>query len=118
MAIKTQYDAYLDRYLNINSAATTNDTLVRAGIGAITSICANNNLGTAAFLKIFSKDTVPVAGVDTPIMTIAIPANSTIEITTPIVCTLGVGIAITNLIGDLDNTAVGAGQVKVCLGFV
>lgn len=102
----------------LNSLASTNINLVKNNPTTIISLIACNNGATNAFLKLFDKRTVAITGTDTPIMTITIPALSQISISSQIIFNLGLNIAITNLIADLDNTAVAAGQVKLKLSYI
>jgi hypothetical protein len=101
----------------INSAATTNQTLIKANPTVLITLTACNNGAANAFIKIFDKITAPVTGTDTPILTLTVPPSGSVTVEN-IICNLGLGLAITNLVADLDNTAVAAGQVKIKGQFV
>ena len=101
----------------LNSLATTNDSLLSAIPTALISIVAINNGVAAAFIKLFDKNSAPVIGTDTPTMILTIPAGGNLFYSIPVGFLSGLGIAVTALIGDLDNTAIAAGQVKIKLQF-
>lgn len=102
---------------NLNSANSVNNTLIKAIPTTLVSAAFSNNAVTAAFIKFFDKATLPVAGTDTPVFTLNVPAGSQAIITIPLAFSVGLGIAITNLVGDLDNTAVAAGQIKCKINY-
>lgn len=104
----------------INSAATTNGTVVKASAGTIYGGMISNNGATAAFLKLHNSTTV-TAGTTAVALTIPLPANSITPINFgPQGMRYGTGIclSITNLVVDNDTTAIAVGQVKVNLAFV
>ena len=107
----------------LNSAATTNATLVLTGTSGLQAFYATNTGATVAFVKLFNKATAPVPGTDVPTMILPVPAAAS---GVPGVATLpigfsgfrfalGLGLAITGGVADSDTTAVAAGQVKVHL---
>jgi hypothetical protein len=98
-------------------AATTNATNVKASAGCVYGWTISNKSAAIQFFKIFNKASAPVTGTDTPIITVAVAALTTESWTTDIgiACSLGIGIAYTNLIADLDNTAVAAADAVVGL---
>lgn len=105
---------------NINSAATTNATSVKATAGSVYQITASNT-GAAAFVKLYNKASAPVVGTDVPVLTIPIPAAGLQNIefgTTGHRFTTGIALAITNLAPDSDTTAVAASQVKVLTAYI
>jgi hypothetical protein len=99
------------------SAATVNNTLVRAGPAKLGWLVAGNVGATVAYVKIFDKATIPAAGTDIPILTYMIPGSTVggvpqiIPIRLPIF--LGFGFAITGLMIDSDATVVALNQVNV-----
>ena len=106
----------------LNSAATTNATLVAAGSTGLASLYATNAGGTVAFIKLYNKATAPVVGTDIPVMIIDLPAAGTtpgkhnlIAGSSPFRFPLGLGLAITGGFADADTVAVAAGQVKIAL---
>jgi len=106
--------------LFVNSAASVNNTLVKGGAGQLFTVTISNNGAAAAFVKFYNKATAPVAGTDTPVMVIPVPATGNVSLQFGTVgqqFATGIGLAITNLIADADATAVAAGQVKVALTF-
>lgn len=102
----------------VNSLNTTNDALIRGYQTALVSLTACNNGAANAFIKIFDKATAPISGTDTPIMVFTVGPSQFISFTGSLPIKLGLGIAITNLVADLDNTAVAAGQVKISLQYL
>ena len=106
----------------LNSAATTNATLVSAGSTGLASLYATNIGGTVAFIKLYNKATAPVVGTDIPVMIIDLPAAGTapgkhnlIAGSSPFRFPLGLGLAITGGFADADTVAVAAGQVKIAI---
>lgn len=103
----------------INSAASTNATVVKNTAGNLYSISAMNTSASTKFVRIYSKSTTPTVGTDVPIMVIAIPATSSKEITyTPALrIGSGIGVAITGGAAATDSTAVAAGDVQLLVSF-
>lgn len=105
----------------LNSAATTNATLVNAGPTQLRSLVLTNTGGAAAFVKLYDKATAPTVGTDVPALTIPVAANGVVTLPLGehgLTLRLGLALAVTNLGTDADTTAVAAGQVKVRGGFV
>ena len=107
---------------NINSAATTNATVIKGSAGTLYSINAFNNGGAAAYVKLYNKATAPTVGTDIPVLVIPVPAG---DFNKPLTFgplghrfTAGIGLAITGGAADNDTTAVAASQVKALTGFV
>lgn len=102
----------------LNSAATTNDTLVLTGSSGLQSFHAFNNGAAIAYVKLYNKATAPVS-TDIPAMVIPIPAGGVSPPLTPgfsgFRFALGLGLRITTGVADADTGAVAAGQVKVML---
>lgn len=106
----------------LNSAATTNATLVATGSTGLSSFFATNIGGAPAFVKLYNKATAPIPGTDIPVMIISLPAAGTAPGTFDMTngfsgfrFPLGLGLAITGGFADADTTAVAAGQVKIAL---
>jgi hypothetical protein len=110
------------------SAASTNSTLVMAGVGASGSIggpagvllktaVLGNTTATGYFLKLYNKATAPACGTDLPVQTFPVPPNQTVPIDfgNGAIFPLGLGFCLTGAIGDTDNTAAAAG-VAINLG--
>lgn len=105
----------------INSAATTNATLVKSTPGNIYSITASNTSASPRFLKVYNLATAPVVGTSVPVLTIPIAANSTINLnfgTYGMRLGTGIGLAITGAAADNDTTAIGAAEVKVLTAWI
>lgn len=103
----------------LNSAATTNATLVDAGAHTIFSISASNANAAVRYLKIYNKATAPTVGTDRPILTLPIPATGLVHIPTfmGIRCPLGIGMALTTGVADSDTAAVAVNDIKVVISY-
>lgn len=104
----------------LNSAATTNGTIVKASAGTIYGGRLTNNGASAAFFKLHNSTTV-TAGTTAVSTWVNIPATSSVDFDFgPIGMRYGTGIcySITGAIADTDTTAVAAGQVKVNLSYI
>lgn len=106
--------ARVHRKLALN---TTNSTLVKAGEGSVFGGFVSNLTASAKFLKFYDKVSAPTVGTDAILMTISIPANSTVPLNTygGIRFSVGVGYGITGAIGDSDTTALAANDVVINL---
>ena len=99
-----------------NSAATTNATLAKNTAGTLWSIAVSNTNAAARFLKLFNLTTAPTVGTSVPVFTVAVPSGGTVLVnggSNGIRFATGISLAITGAAGDLDTTAIGAGDVKV-----
>ena len=105
----------------VNSAATTNSTLVKNAAGTLYGMVISNTGAAAAFVKLYNLATAPVVGTSAVVLTIPVPAGGTVSINWgPLGMRFGtgIGLAITNLAPDADTTAVALGQVKVATSFI
>lgn len=99
------------------SEATTNETVVKASAGVITTISAVGMAEEAmSFLKLYDKATAPVLATDIPVMTIAIPTHTqgagiVIPIPNGLNFSNGIALALTSGIEDQNAVAVLAKQV-------
>lgn len=105
----------------INSAATTNATVIKGSAGTVYGILLSNINASARFVKFYNKATAPTVGTDVPIITIQIPANSTINF--PIGelglrFSAGIGLSITGASADNDTTAVAVSEIKVVTTYI
>jgi len=106
----------------VATAATTNDTLVRAGVARLVGGRLVNTSAAVRFVKLYAKATAPTSA-DTPIMTIPIPAGQAVDLADVIGSfglniALGLGYRITNLVADNDTTATAANDVVGALIYV
>jgi hypothetical protein len=100
----------------LNSAATTNATLFKAGKCFVDNFACSNIGGAAAFVKVYDKASAPTVGTDVPVLTIPLAAAGVFNgggAQLGWMFSLGFAVAITNLAADTDTTAVAAAQVKV-----
>jgi hypothetical protein len=105
---------------NINSAASTNSTLVTPKPARLHAITAFNAGAGAAYVKLYNKATAPTVGTDTPYIVMTLSATGTNTITFPVEGVhfgAGIGLGITGGAADTDTTAVAANQVKATLTF-
>lgn len=100
---------------NLNSAATTNATNLKATAGLLYSVTANNTTAAAKFIRFYNLAAAPTVGTSTPVLVITVPANSSVSFSWPLGMTFstGIGYSITNAAAYLDATAVAAGDVQL-----
>jgi hypothetical protein len=106
---------------NINSAATTNATSIKNGAGTVYSITASNTGAAPAYVKLYNKASAPTVGTDAPVLTMAIPASGTVNVSFGAQghrLATGIAMAITNGAADSDTAAVAASQVKVLTSYI
>lgn len=106
---------------NVNSAATTNATVVKASAGTVYHLVASNVSASPRYLKLYNKATAPTVGTDVPLVTIILPAGSTVPVNFGVLghrFATGIGLAITGAAADNDTTAIAAGEVKVVTSFI
>lgn len=97
----------------IASAATTNATSVKASAGRVVGWTLCNTTAAFKFVRFYNKASAPVVGTDSPVKIVGIPPNSTLikAMEGGVGYSLGIAYSITNLVGDLDATAVAANDV-------
>lgn len=95
----------------VQSAASTNATLVKAGSTIMFCGLFGNNGAGSAFVKFYDTGTVPVAGSGTPFATFLIPPSQNVEVELECGFGSGLGYTITGAAADNDTTAVLANQV-------
>jgi hypothetical protein len=104
----------------VNSAATTNTTLMKASAGNITEIDVFNNAAYTVFLKFYNKAATPTLGSDTPVWTIPVAPGGGYSKSFPRGKSFNIGMsyAITKLQSDTDNTAVLAGDLTGSIDWI
>lgn len=95
----------------LSAAGTVNNTLVTAGLSYVNRIVGYNARASAVYLKIYDKATAPVAGTDTPKMTVYLPTAQAFSIPIGLVLNIGLGFALTTGGADADTGAVTAGDI-------
>ena len=103
-----------------NSLATTNALLIKSTAGTLWSAVVSNTSAAARFLKFFNLTGAPTVGTSVPVFTVPIPPGGTVLVnggSNGIRFGTGISLAITGAAGDLDTTAIGAGDVKVATTF-
>lgn len=105
----------------INSAATTNATLIKGSSGTVYGIVASNHNAAARHLKIYNKASAPVVGTDIPVLTLNLPTGNNANVpigSNGLRFTNGIALALTVSAGDSATDAVAAGEIKVAISFV
>ena len=103
-----------------NSLATTNALLIKSTGATLWSAVVSNTSAAARFLKFFNLTVAPTVGTSVPVFTVPIPPGGTVLVnggSNGIRFGTGISLAITGAAGDLDTTAIGAGDVKVATTF-
>lgn len=98
----------------VSSANSTNATAGKASAGDLHVISCQNTNAAVRYLKLYNKASAPTVGTDTPIMTIALTATSTFELSFPnggLYFSTGIAYALTTGSADADTGAVGAGDI-------
>lgn len=109
--------------VRVVSLATTNGANVKATAGRVYFGMAVNTTAAVKYVKFYNKATTPTVGTDTPVLTIQIPANSSMSISDAVgvyglFCSAGIGYGITGAAADSDTTAVAAGDVILHFSYV
>lgn len=97
----------------VMSAASVNNTNLKASGGQIHQIDLFNTAAYDVFVKFYNKATAPIAGTDTPVWTIPIKAGTGFskEFVLGKSFPVGIGYAITKLLADSDTTVVAVNDV-------
>lgn len=94
------------------TTADTNAVVWRGSACSLQEITLSNPTATPAFLKLYNRTAVPNPAVDQPLIIIPIPASSSASLEFGNVgkrFSLGLAIAVTGAIGELDATAAPVG---------
>jgi hypothetical protein len=109
----------------INSAATTNATSIKASAGTIYNVIASNAGAAAVYVKFYNLAAAPTVGTSVPVFIISLGAAGTADATKVLDFgligqrfTTGIALAITNLPADSDTTVIAAAQVKVSTSYI
>lgn len=102
--------------LNENVISSNNDT-------KLFTVSAIGLTSTVSYLKFYDSDITPEVGVDIPVLTIPVPANTqgagiVITFNVPILFTIGLSFGITALPADEDVTPIDADSVIINLTYV
>jgi hypothetical protein len=107
---------------DLNSAATTNATSVKATAGTLYQATLTNVSAAAKFVKLYNKASAPTVGTDVPVATYQLLTSagaSTYQFGAQgWRFNLGIALAITGGLAIADSTAVAAGDVQVHLDYV
>lgn len=101
---------------SLTATASTNATLVKNSAANLGGGVVTNTSAAAVWLKIFNKNTAPVVGTDTPVLTVQIPAGGQARVTDCIPAIgmrlpSGLAFSITANPAKTDTTAIAAGVI-------
>jgi hypothetical protein len=97
-----------------SAANTTNATSAKASAGELHKASAYNATASLKYLKIYNKASAPTVGSDTPVLTLPIPPNGTLNHDFPnggFYFATGIAYALTGAAADADSTALAANDV-------
>jgi len=120
VTLQASDDSGYGLFHHAQSAASTNDTLVKAApasVGLITVFhVGNGNRNT--FLKIYNKASAPTSS-DVPILTMVVHPSNTVVVVpaVPLYLDKGLGYRMTANYADSDNTAISAGELAVNIAY-
>lgn len=105
------------------AAASTNSTLIKTGATRLVGGVVTNTSATIKYIKFYNKATAPTVGTDVPVLTLGIPALTTLPITDMLTgaglqFALGAGFGLTGAAADTDTTVLVAGDVVVGLLYI
>jgi hypothetical protein len=103
----------------LNSAATTNGTVIKSTAGTLWSIMVSNIGAAKIYVKLYNSATVTV-GTTTPVLTVAVPSADVARLSfgsNGIRFATGICLAITANPADSDTTAVAANEIKVATSY-
>ncbi len=97
----------------IQSAASTNATLIKATAGRVFGWTLTNTTASVKIVRLYNLTVAPTVGTSTPVNNIVIPPNGTVTQSVPVGLSHATGISysITGGLPDLDATAVAANDV-------
>jgi hypothetical protein len=104
----------------INSAASTNGTVVKGSAGTVYSVAVSNINAAIRYLKLYNSTTVTV-GTTTPAITIPIPAGGIVNLNLGAIgqrFATGICIGMTTGAADNDTGAVAAGEIKALISYI
>jgi hypothetical protein len=87
------YSAHLIK--TVQSAATTNETLVVARPTVLSQVVLANDSGTRSFIKFYDTAVAPVAGAGTPLFTLYLPGKGTVAFDLPFGLNFSAGLGYT-----------------------
>lgn len=105
------------------STADTNAAVIKASAGQVYLIAVSSVNAAVRYLKLYNKASAPTVGTDVPVLTIAIPGNTTgagnnIHIPTQgIEFTTGIAMALTTEATDAGSTGVATSEIVVNVGY-
>jgi hypothetical protein len=104
----------------INSAASTNGTVVKGSAGTVYAVTVSNINAAVRYLKLYNSTTVTV-GTTTPAIVIPIPAGGVVNLNLGAIgqrFATGICIGMTTGAADNDTGAVAAGEIKAMISYI
>jgi hypothetical protein len=103
----------------INSAATTNATLLKSTAGMVYGIYSMNTSAATRYIRLYNLTTAPTVGTSVPVLVIAVPGGTSQPLPIPsgLRFTTGISCSITAGVSVLDATATAAGDVQLLINF-
>ena len=98
----------------VQSLASTNALLVKAGATRVARVVGYNAKATVVFLKLYNKASAPTVGTDVPVLTFALKPQFNFDISAEALgfnFATGCSYCITAGAADTDTTAIAAGDV-------
>ena len=98
----------------VQSLASTNALLVKAGATRVARVVGYNAKATVVFLKLYNKASAPTVGTDVPVLTFALKPQFNFDISADALgfnFATGCSYCITAGAADTDTTAIAAGDV-------
>lgn len=110
--------ASANKSYRLTSAATTNKKAAITTDAILNGIIAANGSAEARYVKLYNKATEPALGTDTPLIVVAIPKESTVQLSgINESFSAGIALAITKKQLDTNEEAVAAGDVSLTLQY-
>ena len=102
------------------TTASTNAANIKSTVGSLFNVSISNVTATAIYVKLYNKATTPTVGTDIPVITIPVPANSTVNYdigSVGVRFSAGIGRATTAAIAATDTANAVAG-VQILVTYI
>lgn len=96
-SVYTFYTAYVGTMYSLTTTASTNAANIRNAKAVLGEVTISNVTATACYVKFYNKSSSPTVGTDIPVLTIPVPANTTVNMAFGLgkVFSTGLSIAVT-----------------------
>ena len=78
-SVYTFYTAYVGTMYSLTTTASTNAANIRNAKAVLGEVTISNVTETACYVKFYNKSSSPTVGTDIPVLTIPVPANTTVN---------------------------------------